>query len=166
VAAAQHKRACMPHRQLEQFIAWLLLQWVCSNQHWARCLWCALCRYPPAGNRRYMAVFWDHGSGWLGYGADAKCATGDTYIDNSYCHIATLQQLLQGEAAAARSTGIHVSSHAAVGTHELHPPLHHNASLQPCGAIKARHTCFVALTLLLVLPVLHPWCVCVPDRPE
>jgi hypothetical protein len=28
----------------------------------------ALRRFPPAPDRKYMLVFWDHGSGWEGFG--------------------------------------------------------------------------------------------------
>jgi hypothetical protein len=28
----------------------------------------ALTRFPPAPDRKYMLVFWDHGSGWEGFG--------------------------------------------------------------------------------------------------
>jgi hypothetical protein len=45
-----------------------------------------------------MAVFWDHGNGWLGYGADAKCSSTQAYSEAPYCSIASLATLTQGEA--------------------------------------------------------------------
>lgn len=33
-----------------------------------------LTTYPPAADRRHALVFWDHGSGWAGYGVDHTCS--------------------------------------------------------------------------------------------
>jgi hypothetical protein len=73
----------------------------CSQaQHLLNCVapW-TLCRYPPEsdGSRKYMAVFWDHGNGWLGYGADGKCSSTAQYTDHVYCSVASLAVLTQGE---------------------------------------------------------------------
>lgn len=56
-----------------------------------------LCRYPPEADRKYMVVYWDHGNGWLGYGADATCSSAGPYNDHYYCSIASLATLTQGE---------------------------------------------------------------------
>lgn len=46
-----------------------------------------------------MVVYWDHGNGWLGYGADATCSSAGPYNDHYYCSIASLARLTQGELA-------------------------------------------------------------------
>ena len=56
-----------------------------------------MCRYPPEADRKYMVVYWDHGNGWLGYGADATCSSAGPYNDHYYCSIASLATLTQGE---------------------------------------------------------------------
>jgi hypothetical protein len=43
-----------------------------------------------------MLVFWDHGSGWSGYGLDHTCTTTSTYSQASGCNMLTLQALAQG----------------------------------------------------------------------
>ncbi len=53
-------------------------------------------RYPPDGSRKYQLVFWDHGAGWQGYGADATCSPLSTYNPNGICDIFTMPALLQG----------------------------------------------------------------------
>lgn len=63
------------------------------------------CRYPPNDNRKYMLVFWDHGNGWLGYGADGKCSPTGSYSDNVYCDVASLAAITQGEALGPRHAG-------------------------------------------------------------
>jgi hypothetical protein len=44
-----------------------------------------------------MLVFWDHGSGWLGYGVDQTCdANNPTYNPNSVCGMLRLQDITAG----------------------------------------------------------------------
>jgi hypothetical protein len=43
-----------------------------------------------------MLVFWDHGSGWSGYGLDHTCTTTSTYSHAWGCNMLTLQALAQG----------------------------------------------------------------------
>ncbi|KAF6263192.1 hypothetical protein COO60DRAFT_1635413 [Scenedesmus sp. NREL 46B-D3] len=52
--------------------------------------------FPPDGNRKYMLVFWDHGSGWSGYGLDHTCTSTSTYSHAWGCNMLTLQALAQG----------------------------------------------------------------------
>ena len=54
------------------------------------------CRYPPAANRKYMLIFWDHGSGWSGYGVDHTCTSTATYNTNWGCDILNMQEIAQG----------------------------------------------------------------------
>jgi hypothetical protein len=56
-------------------------------------------RYPPDGARKYMLVFWDHGSGWQGYGADATCSNLVAYSEAPYCDAASVQTVADGVAA-------------------------------------------------------------------
>lgn len=54
------------------------------------------CRFPPAADRKYMVVYWDHGQGWLGYGADGRCSPTGSYADHAYCSVASLATLEAG----------------------------------------------------------------------
>jgi hypothetical protein len=47
-----------------------------------------------------MLVFWDHGSGWSGYGLDHTCSTTSTYNQQWGCNMLTLQALAQGALTA------------------------------------------------------------------
>lgn len=61
----------------------------------------SLCRYPPSADRKYMLVFWDHGSGWSGYGVDHTCTSTATYSQNWGCDILSIQKITQGMLCSA-----------------------------------------------------------------
>jgi hypothetical protein len=44
-----------------------------------------------------MLVFWDHGSGAFGYGADYTCSSLTPYNDNGYCEMFSMQTLARGK---------------------------------------------------------------------
>lgn len=56
--------------------------------------------FPPTdgagGGRRYALVFWDHGSGWAGYGIDGTCGPLAGYNDKG-CDMLSLEEISQGE---------------------------------------------------------------------
>jgi hypothetical protein len=43
-----------------------------------------------------MVVFWDHGNGWQGYGADGTCPGSPAYADHTYCDVASMNTLVTG----------------------------------------------------------------------
>ncbi|KAF8072527.1 hypothetical protein HT031_000187 [Scenedesmus sp. PABB004] len=53
-------------------------------------------RFPPSADRKYMLVFWDHGSGWWGYGVDHTCGVVDAYSSSRGCDMLTMRKLAQG----------------------------------------------------------------------
>lgn len=57
-------------------------------------------RFPPDGARKYALVFWDHGSGWMGFGADATCGTIGAGYSENYCGIGSMQTVITGVANA------------------------------------------------------------------
>jgi hypothetical protein len=60
-----------------------------------------LTAFPPAASRRHALVFWDHGSGWAGYGIDSTCSPVKPYSDKG-CDMLTMDTLRQGRHAAGR----------------------------------------------------------------
>lgn len=60
----------------------------------------AYTNYPPAANRKYMLVFWDHGSGWSGYGVDHTCSGSVPYDATYGCNILSLPRVGQGRLIA------------------------------------------------------------------
>lgn len=51
--------------------------------------------FPPSADRKYMLVFWNHGSGWAGYGVDHTCSPLKTYSDKG-CDMLSMDTLTQG----------------------------------------------------------------------
>jgi hypothetical protein len=76
----------------------------CRVQIHSVCVCVCVCahRFPPEADRKYMVVYWDHGNGWLGYGADGKCSSTGSYADHDNCSVASLATLEAG----ARCLGI------------------------------------------------------------
>jgi len=57
----------------------------------------SLAAFPPSADRKYMLVFWDHGSGWAGYGLDSTCSPLKAYSDRG-CNMLTLDTISRGKA--------------------------------------------------------------------
>ncbi len=54
-----------------------------------------LAAFPPSTDRKYMMVFWNHGSGWAGYGLDHTCSPIKTYSDRA-CGMMSVGALATG----------------------------------------------------------------------
>lgn len=54
-----------------------------------------LAAFPPAADRRHAIVFWDHGSGWAGYGIDHTCSPLKTYSERA-CDALSMDTLTRG----------------------------------------------------------------------
>eukprot|EP00798_Chlamydomonas_sp_ICE-L_P016534 gene16534-22762_t len=55
----------------------------------------ALVRFQPAYDRKYFLDFWDHGSGWQGYGVDHTCQANAAYSESG-CDMFNLAEMATG----------------------------------------------------------------------
>ncbi|GBF88369.1 hypothetical protein Rsub_01081 [Raphidocelis subcapitata] len=54
--------------------------------------------FPPSADRKHALVFWNHGSGWAGYGIDSTCSPLKAYTDRG-CDMLTMATLARGLSA-------------------------------------------------------------------
>lgn len=59
--------------------------------------------FPPSANRKHALVFWNHGSGWAGYGIDSTCSPLKAYTDRG-CDMLTMATITQGAWSRAALT--------------------------------------------------------------
>ncbi len=68
----------------------------------------SLARFPPSTpGRKYLFDFWDHGSGWKGYGVDATCSAAGTYI-HAGCNMFSMATMARGLAAGLGSVKLDI----------------------------------------------------------